>query len=281
MKFGYASLEDGFTNQPRKFVVFNEASHPQKPGDTHGIITGLSSFSHPEWIGTIYPSGTPRKQMFAAYSQVFSGIEFNGTRYKFPSPAQIAKWSDQTNERFAIYPKLPQSISHAKRYNQDEILRRIEDFLDLAAGFGSRLERCFLCFPNHVGIDRLDELLSFIDLLDRNLPLAFELRHPSWFTTQSLALYSFVESLATKNLSLIITDTPGRQDVFHSYITSNNLMVRFVASGNSTADYKRIKVWKDLFAQHKSWLSLACFVHSPTEKKDHLLPLMRALREHP
>lgn len=280
MKFGYASLDDHFTIQPRKFVVFNEEGYPPKQGNNR-MITGLSSFSHPEWIGTLYPSSTPRKQMFTAYSRVFSGIEFNGTRYRFPSPEQIAKWSDQTNEGFAIYPKLPQSISHARRYDQDEILRRIEDFLELANGFGPRLGRCFLCFPNHVGVDRLEELLSLIGEFDRNAPLAFELRHSSWFAPQSFALYSFAEALSEKNLSLIITDTPGRQDVFHPYITSNNVMVRFVASGNSTADFKRIKVWKDLFAQHKSWLSLACFVHSPTEKKDHLLPLTRALREHP
>lgn len=278
MKFGYASLEDSFTIQPRKFVVFNEAEHPQNLGKNNRIVTGLSSFSHPEWIGTIYPPGTPRKQMFNAYSKVFSGIEFNGTRYKFPSPEQIARWSDQTNERFAIYPKLPQSISHAKRYDQDDTFRRIEDFLELANGFGPRLGRCFLCFPNHVGADRLEELLSLVDGLGRNVPLAFELRHSSWFAPQSFALYSFAEALSKKNLSLIITDTPGRQDVFHSYITSNNVMVRFVASGNTTADTKRVKVWMDLFSQHKSWMSLACFVHSPTEKKDHLMPLMKALR---
>lgn len=277
MKFGYASLDDSFTIQPRKFVVFNEEDYPQNQGNNNRIVTGLSSFSHPEWIGTIYPSGTKRKQMFTAYSKVFSGIEFNGTRYKFPSPEQIAKWSDQTNERFAIYPKLPQSISHARHYNQDEILRRIEDFLELTKGFGPRLGRCFLCFPSHVGTDRLEELLSFIDSLDRNVPLAFELRHSSWFAPQSFALYSFAEALSEKNLSLIITDTPGRQDVFHSYITSNNVMVRFVASGNGTVDANRIKVWRNLFAQHKSWMSLACFVHSPTEKKDHLMSLMQVL----
>lgn len=277
MKFGYASLDDSFIIQPRKFVVFNEADYPPKQGNNNRIVTGLSSFSHPEWIGTIYPPGTPRKQMFTAYSKVFSGIEFNGTRYKFPSPDQIAKWSDQTNERFAIYPKLPQSISHARRYDQDEILRRIEDFLELAKGFGPRLRLCFLCFPSHVGADRLDELLSLVERLDRNVPLAFELRHSSWFAPQSFALYSFAEALSEKNLSLIITDTPGRQDVFHSYITSNNLMVRFVASGNSTVDASRIKVWRNLFVQHKSWMSLACFIHSPTEKKGHLMPLMQAL----
>ncbi|HAB90201.1 MAG TPA: hypothetical protein DCF84_06655 [Bacteroidetes bacterium] len=278
MKFGYANLEDSFTIQPRKFVVFNEAGHPPNQGNKNRIVTGLSSFSHPEWIGTIYPSSTPRKQMFTAYSKVFSGIEFNGTRYKFPSPDQIAKWSDQTNEGFAIYPKLPQSISHAKRYDQDEIVRRIEDFVELATGFGPRLGRCFLCFPSHVGADRLEELLSLIGGLDRNIPLAIELRHSSWFVPHSIALYSFSEALSKKNVSLIITDTPGRQDVFHSYITSNNLMVRFVASGNRAADTRRIKVWRDLFEQYKSWLSLACFVHSPTEKKDHLMPLMKTLQ---
>ena len=277
MKFGYATLEDSFIIQPRKFVVFNKACYPQNIGNNSRIVTGLSSFSHPEWIGTIYPSNTPRKQMFNAYSKVFSGIEFNGTRYKFPSPEQIEKWSNQTIESFLIYPKLPQSISHAKRYDQGKILRRIEDFLELANGFGPRLGRCFLSFPSHVGANRLDEILSLIDGLNRNAPLAFELRHSSWFVPQSFALDSLAEALSKKNLTLIITDTPGRQDVFHSFITSNSLMVRFVASGNRVVDLKRIKVWGDLFAQYKSWLSLACFVHSPAEKKDHLMPLMKAL----
>ena len=278
MKFGYTRLEDNFTTPKRKFVVFNEAAYPKKLAKNNRIITGLSSFSHPDWIGNIYPLNTSRKHMLNAYSKVFSGIEFNGTRYKFPSPEQIEKWSDQTSERFAIYPKLPQSISHAKHYNQDEILRRIEDFLGLAAGFGPRLGRCFLCFPNHVGINRLDEILSFIDLLDRDIPLAIELRHSSWFTPHSVALYSVAEALSKKNLSLIITDTPGRQDVLHSFITSNHLMIRFVASGNGTADLKRIKIWRDLFVQYKSWVHFACFVHSPTEKKHHLLPLMKSLQ---
>lgn len=279
MKFGYASLDDTFTIQPRKPFVFNEEVHPKTLGDTNRIVTGLSSFSHPEWIGTIYPAGTPRKQMLNAYSRVFTGIEFNGTRYKFPSPEQIEKWSDQTSETFAIYPKLPQSISHVKRYNQDEILRRIDDFLDLALGFGPRLGRCFLCFPNHVATDRLDEILALINLLEYGTPLAFELRHPSWFISEHVGLYSIAEALAKKNITLIITDTPGRQDVLHPYITSNHLMVRFVASGNTIADNKRIGFWRELFTEHRAWLSMACFVHSPTEKKEHLLPLMKSLQD--
>lgn len=278
MKFGYANLDDSFTISPREFILLNQGVRQKKLLGENKIITGLSSFSHPEWIGTIYPSNTLRKQMLHAYSNIFSGIEFNGTRYKFPTPAQIEKWSDQTNEDFAIYPKLPQSISHARQYNDDNILRRIEDFLELAKGFGPRLGRCFLCFPNHVAIDRLGELLSFIDLLDTDLPLALELRHSSWFTSQEVALYSVAEALAKKNVSLIITDTPGRQDVLHSFITSNDMMVRFVASGNREADIKRIRAWRDLFLQHKAWMTFACFVHSPTENKDHLLSLMKSLQ---
>ena len=281
MKFGYTPLSDDFSPRPLSLYKSKpEMRARQTQGPKH-LYTGLSSFSHPEWIGSIYPKSTARKGMLSAYASLFSAIEFNATRYKFPSPEQIDRWSSQTQSTFRFYPKVPQSISHSKNYLDRKTSDRLADFMDLSKGFKAKLGLCFLCFPNHVSAKRLDEILEWIGTMETGLPLAFELRHPSWFGPNSNAIYMLSEALTAKNLPLIITDTPGRQDVRHDVITSAHVMVRFVASGNPTVDQQRISLWQEAFVTHEDISTMACFVHAPTENKTHLLTLMDLLKDNP
>lgn len=281
MKFGHTTLSDDFLPTPLELISINKRDKGDERSRPKSLHVGLSSFSHPEWIGSIYPKSTLRKGMLSAYASMFSAIEFNATRYKFPSPAQVKNWTNQTQNGFKFYPKVPQSISHSKNYLSLKTSDQLEDFMELTKGFSANFGYCFLCFPNHVGVQRLGEILEWVDTMEMDFPLAFELRHPSWFEGSSSALYTLAQALSAKNLSLIITDTPGRQDVRHNLITSKNVMVRFVASGNTKVDQRRMHLWREAFVSHVAISSLACFVHAPTEDKRHLLSLMAYLNDNP
>lgn len=281
MKFGYTTLSDDFLPLPLDLISIKKRDGRSENSSPKSLYVGLSSFSHPGWIGSVYPKSTSRKGMLSAYASMFSAIEFNATRYKFPSPAQVKNWTNQTQNDFKFYPKVPQSISHSKNYLSSKTSDQLFDFIELAKGFAANFGYCFLCFPNYVDVHRLGEILEWVDTMEIDFPLAFELRHPSWFEGNKSALYTLAKALSSKNLSLIITDTPGRQDVRHNLITSNTVMVRFVASGNAKVDQRRMHLWREAFVSHDTISSLACFVHAPTEDKRHLLSLMAYLKDNP
>jgi hypothetical protein len=46
---------------------------------------------------------------------------------------------------------------------------------------------------------------------------------------------------------LVITDTPGRRDVLHKWITTNKALIRFNGTGNQKVDEERLLCWLENF----------------------------------
>jgi uncharacterized protein YecE (DUF72 family) len=110
-----------------------------------------------------------------------------------------------------------------------------------------------------------------LGLFPQELEIALEFRHPSWFEEKNWEKVAKI--IQEFNAILVITDTPGRQDVLH--MTSLNLktFVRFVAT-NSNLDELRIKNWSDrLINWYDSGLENAYFfVHQNMTVNDEFLP---------
>ena len=54
----------------------------------------MSGFSYPEWIGEVYPEGTKRDGMLAAYAKIFNAVEINMSFRRTPEETTIDKWRD-------------------------------------------------------------------------------------------------------------------------------------------------------------------------------------------
>src|SRR5688572_2581000 len=97
----------------------------------------MSGFSYPEWIGEVYPKGTRRDQMLAAYAQVFDAVEINMSFRRTSEQSTVDRWRDAVPEAFRFTMKANQRITHFKRLV--DVADDVREFLDVAQRLGQRL----------------------------------------------------------------------------------------------------------------------------------------------
>ena len=118
--------------------------------------------------------------------------------------------------------------------------------------------------PPYFGVDRLPVLAQFFENWPKEIPLAVEVRHESWFEN-SANFEQLVELSQKHRKPLVITDVAGRRDVLHLGLSTPTTMVRFVGNGLHPTDYERIDEWVELL---KKWSSngvkeIYFFPHQP------------------
>jgi uncharacterized protein YecE (DUF72 family) len=143
------------------------------------VHIGTSGWSYAHWDGVLYPFGTPPAERLAHYARRFATVELNSSFYRWPRPASFAGWRRRLPPGFRLSVKAPRGLSHARR------LYRPEPWTDrLATGWhqlGDR--RAVLLVQLPPNLERDDARLDwFLGCLPRWLPVACELRHPSWHT---------------------------------------------------------------------------------------------------
>src|SRR5919106_2169364 len=116
---------------------------------------GASGFSYPSWRDGFYPADAKPADFPRLYAERLPSVELNTTGYRVPAPEQFERWAGATPAGFRFAVKL----------------RWLDDRVRL---LGERLG------PVRVVVqakhdDRLLERLASTDL-----PLALDLRHPSW-----------------------------------------------------------------------------------------------------
>jgi uncharacterized protein YecE (DUF72 family) len=159
---------------------------------------GTSGYSYPEWEGTFYPADLPSAKMLSYYAGRFSTVEVNNTFYRMPSAKSIAGWAAATPKAFTFALKAPKRITHDAR------LKNVEDplrtFCETARLLGPKLGPLLFQLPPYFRKDarRLGDVLS---LIPPGLSVAFEFRHPSWFSDDVYDL------LRSKNSALCVADT--------------------------------------------------------------------------
>jgi uncharacterized protein YecE (DUF72 family) len=121
-----------------------------------GLYVGASGFSYPTWKGGFYPADAKPADFLRLYAERLQSVELNTTGYRIPAPEQFERWAAATPEgfRFAVKLRWP-----------DERVRLLGDRLG----------------PVRVIVQAKcsDELLArLVDATE--LPLALDLRHPSW-----------------------------------------------------------------------------------------------------
>ncbi|MDX1939257.1 MAG: DUF72 domain-containing protein, partial [Saprospiraceae bacterium] len=85
-------------------------------------------------------------------------------------------------------------------------------------------------------------LEKFLQNFPKNIPLAIEARHESWFANNENSERLF-QLLENHNISTVITDVAGRRDVLHRRLTTNIAVIRFVGNELHPSDFSRLDDW--------------------------------------
>jgi uncharacterized protein YecE (DUF72 family) len=142
------------------------------------LFVGTSGYSYKEWKGSFYPEKLPQKEMLKFYSQRFAAVEVNSTFRRMPEASVLKSWAQQVPDTFRFVLKAPQTITHFKRLK--DVNAETRDLLRTASVLKGRQGPVLFQLPPNFKKD-LPRLKSFLRLIGRRIPAAFEFRHESWF----------------------------------------------------------------------------------------------------
>jgi uncharacterized protein YecE (DUF72 family) len=163
-------------------------------------LVGTSGFAYQDWAPRFYPPGIRPAELLRMYATRLDAVELNNTFYVKPSPSAIAGWLAATPADFRFCAKAQRA--GAWRGLRDDPQEPVTRLRDSFLPFGERLRCVLLGVPEDMRRDD-DALARFLDAWPRSLPLAVELRHPSW---QDDAVH---ELLRAAEAVLVATDTDG------------------------------------------------------------------------
>lgn len=212
------------------------------------VYVGCAKWGRTEWIGKIYPPGTKEAKFLDHYVEHYNSIELNATHYKIYPPSAIQKWADKADGKdFLFCPKVPQTISHYSSFVNIE--DKTNSFLEGILAFGKHLGPVFLQVSDKFSPKRKESLFKYLESLPRDVQLFLEVRNPEWFSKDETE--KLITALSKLNVGYIITDTAGRRDCVHLFLTVPKAFIRFVGNSLDPTDYLRIDAWVN---QIKLWL---------------------------
>ncbi len=141
------------------------------------LRAGTSGYSYAPWKGRFYPPRLPAGEMLAFYARHFETVEINSSFYRVPAVATLEKWAGQVPASFRFAFKAPRRLTHDHQLQDSE---GAVAFLQALAGLGERRGPVLFQLPPRFTVD-LSRLDAFLAALPRDVPVAFEFRHPSWF----------------------------------------------------------------------------------------------------
>jgi uncharacterized protein YecE (DUF72 family) len=210
------------------------------------IYVGTSGYNYPEWKGTFYPADLPAARMLGYYAERFSAVEINYTFYRMPTAKGLAGWSAATPPAFVFVLKAPKRITHDRRLlGIDEPLAY---FRDTARTLGGKLGPLFFQLPPTFRKDtvRLGNLLA---MLPRDLRVAVEFRHHSWFDDDVYDL------LRAWNAALCVADTETGTTPVVATADFGYMRLRDAGYGDGEmaewAERARNPAWKDVYVFFK------------------------------
>lgn len=205
------------------------------------VYLGCSKWGRTEWVGKIYPPKTDEKDFLPHYASHYNSIELNATHYKIHHARSISRWAEKTKGTGFLYcPKMYKGVTHEKSlYGKDSIT---DEFITGLRAFEEQLGPIFIQVSESFGTTRRSELFSFLKLLPADLQFFVEVRHPDWFSNETIKseLLSFLKD---HKMGLVITDTSGRRDCAHMLLTIPKAFIRYVGNSLHPTDYTRINEW--------------------------------------
>src|SRR5262245_54983879 len=138
------------------------------------IWLGTSGFSYKEWRPMFYPQGLSDKQFLQYYSSRLNSVEIDYTFYRMPTAKTIETWRTSTPADFKFTLKASQQITHRQRLKVPS--EALDYFVSVVPGLESRLGMVLFQLPPFFKCDQ-QKLETFLSVLPRGVPAAFEIRH--------------------------------------------------------------------------------------------------------
>ncbi len=204
------------------------------------VFIGCSAWNMDEWVGSVFPEKTKKKDYLAEYMKRFNCVELNSTFYNVKK-ANMQSWAEQAKDNhFKFCPKFNRRISHIKRLKED-IFEFTDYFAEMCLNFGDNLGMTFLQMPENFGPKWFERLRDFLENLPKELPVAVELRHPEWF--QGEAFDETFHLLNELGKTAVITDTALKRDIIHQRLTEGKVFVRFAGYEDHPTNETRLMEW--------------------------------------
>ncbi len=154
------------------------------------LFVGTSGWAYPTWKPEFYPAEVPTRAFLHVYAACLTAVEVNYTFRALPTEAQLEEWVRATPPGFRFCFKAPQAITHFARLRN--AAPALERFLAALAPMrhAGRLGPLLFQLPPNFAADP-DRLRAFLELPALHEPhasqIAFEFRHPSWFSEETYA----------------------------------------------------------------------------------------------
>ncbi|MBP6025358.1 DUF72 domain-containing protein [Ferruginibacter sp.] len=229
--------------------AFNKNILKGKPVKNAKVYLGCAKWGREEWVGKIYPPKTKEKDFLQHYVQHYNSIELNATHYKVYGEAGIKKWVEKAEGRdFMFCPKMYQGVTHRGSLKGKEFITN--EFFRGIVSFGEHLGPVFIQVSDTFSPKRKDELFTYLKSSPTDLQFFLEVRHPDWFLKEEIR-NELMSTLAAMNMGIVITDTAGRRECAHMYLTIPKVFIRYVGNSLHATDYTRCDAWIE---RMKYWL---------------------------
>lgn len=211
---------------------------------------GTQGWNYPGWVGPFYPSGTRAPDFLRVYARAFSTVEVDSTFYAIPPSSTVRGWANRTPAGFVFTLKLPQEITHERRFiDAVDVLMR---FTDRARELGDKLGPILIqCGPDFSPLEA-EALQAFLPSLPQDLRFAIEFRQKAWISAET------VELLRAHRVALALSD--GRW-VPRAWLlklcerpTADFAYVRWMGPDRSITEFSHIQV--DRSAELDAWAAM-------------------------
>ena len=169
-----------------------------------GLYAGTSGWAYPSWKPGFYPKDVPARSFLHFYAAQLNAVEVNYTFRTLPSAPQLEGWLAATPPGFRFSFKAPQRITHFARLRDCSAeLDRLLAALQPARAAGKLGPLLFQLPPNlPADTTRLRDFLAESVLAASEAPrIAFEFRHPSWFSNETF------QALSDAGAALCVAET--------------------------------------------------------------------------
>jgi uncharacterized protein YecE (DUF72 family) len=180
------------------------------------LLVGTAGWSLPKADAASFPVEGSHLERYAA---VFPAVEINSSFYRPHRPATYAKWAACVPDDFRFAVKVPRAITHDARLENVE--QQLVQFAQEAGELGEKLGCLLVQLPPKFGFVDEAARLFFSQLHGIfGCAIAFEARHPSWFSEAA------TELLLESRVARVIADPAAGQPGPHVPTSTETVYVR-------------------------------------------------------
>ena len=149
------------------------------------VRIGTSGWQYRDWRGTFYPPSVAQARWLETYADGFATVESNNAFYRLPERHVFEAWAERTPDDFMMAVKMSRFLTHLRRLRDPA--EPVQRFLDRARGLGRKFGPVLIQLPPQLRADP-DRLAATLERFPRDVRVAVEFRHDSWFTDETRTL---------------------------------------------------------------------------------------------